>query len=97
ASMGIQTRVASRAIADGSRPRLCRRRGCGDLPDERWGSELDGDARSTWAWIRIEVDARCRWSGSPHDRARPIRPEAHVHRDLSRWCFPYRRWRGDVE
>ena len=98
ASLGVQARLASRAVADRSRHGLCGRRGRGAVQDRpmaaRPGASCPGlRGHSTgpqWAaGRRRHVPA--------HDPDRSGEPRSPVRRHLGGRRVPHRRWRHDVE
>ena len=93
APLGVQARVAPRAVADRSRHGVRRRRGRRAVPVHRRRAELARAARPARPRLRLAVGAGRRRPVPAHDPARPDEPEAHVHRDLGGRRLPHRRRR----
>src|SRR5438093_1329015 len=90
ASLGVQARLASRAVPH--RSGLGVRRGGGRrvVPDERRREDVAGARRVARPRHRAQVAAGRRWHVPAHDPARSERSQAHVHRDLGRRRLPHR-------
>ena len=95
--VGVQTRLASRALAHRSRHRLRRRRRRRPLPLHRRRPELERTLRPPQARLRPPLAARRRRHVPAHHHPRPERPEAHLHRHLRRRRLPHRRRRQNLE
>ena len=98
APLGVQARLAPRAVADRSRHRLRRRRGRRPVPLDRRRAE---------SWHELPglrghgtgpaVAARRRRHVPAHDPARSDQSRADLHRHLGRRRLPHRRRRHDLE
>ena len=97
ASLGIQTRLASRAVAHRSRHGLRRRRRRRDLPLHRRRQDLARTGRPARPRHRPQVAARRRRHGPAHDPARSHQSQAHLHRHLRGRRLPHRRRRQNLE
>ena len=97
APLGVQARLAPRAVADRPRHRLRRRRGRRPLPLDRRRQDLARAGRPARPRAGLQVDARRRRHGPAHDPPRPDQPQAHLHRHLGRGRVPHRRRRQDLE
>ena len=96
ASVGVQARLAPRAVARRPRHGLRRRRGRRSLPVDRRRAQLARARRPPQPRVRSALAARCRRHGPAHDppRSGPRRP--HLHRHLRRRRLPQRRRRRDL-
>ena len=97
ASVGVQARLASGAVAHRSRHGLRRRRRRRHLPLDRRRQDLARTGRPARPRHRPAVAARRRRHGPAHDPARSDESQAHVHRHLGRRRVPHRRRRQDLE
>ncbi len=95
ASLGIQARLAPRAVPDRSGDRLRRGRGRGAIPVDRRRAGLGGTPRAARCEGKPLVSRRRR-HGPAHHRARPQDSGAHVHRHLGRRRLPHGRLGPDV-
>ena len=95
-SVGVQARLASRAIADRSGYRLRRGGGRGLVPHNGRRAELAGAFRTARPWDGASMAAG-RWRDvSAYDPSRSERFRTDFHRHLGRRSVPDRRRRQDV-
>ena len=97
ASVGVQARLASGAVAHRSRHRLRRRRRRRALPLDRRRRELAGTLRPARPRHRTALAAGRGRHVPAHHHSRSQRSRPHVHRDLRRRRLPHRRRRQDLE
>ncbi len=93
ASLGVQARLAPRAVADRSGHRLRRGGGRRDVPHGGRRQDLARAARPAMPRIRSKVVARCRRDGPAHDPPGRDRSRPDLHRDLRGGRVPDRRRR----
>ena len=96
ASLGIQTRLASRAVAHRSRHRLRRRGRRRPVPLRRRRANLAGTRRPARPRLGAEMAARRRRNVPAHDPPRSEQPRPDLHRHLSGRRLPQRRRRPDL-
>ena len=96
APLGVQARLAPRAVADRSGHRLRRRRRRRPVPLDRRRADLAGTARAARPRLGPALAAGRRRHVPAHDPARSERSRADLHRHLGRGRLPHRRRRQDL-
>ena len=97
APLGVQARLASRAVADRSGHRLRRGRGRRAVPLDRRRADVAGARRAARARLGPALAAGRRRDVPAHDPPRSERPRPDLHRHLGRGRVPHRRRRQDLE
>ena len=97
APLGVQARLAPRAVADRSGYRLRRGRRRRPVPLDRRRQDLARAGRPARPRHRAQLAAGRRRHGPAHDPPRSEQSRADVHRHLGRGRVPHRRRRQDLE